>query len=42
VGQADDGRRSAEAGFDVHMVKPIDLDALSNLLVESGAGANAS
>ena len=31
-GQEDDGRRSHEAGFDHHMVKPVDPDALMKLL----------
>ena len=31
-GQEEDKRRSQEAGFDVHMVKPIDFDALQKLL----------
>jgi len=31
-GQIDDHRRSHEAGFNAHLVKPIDLDALSELL----------
>jgi CheY-like chemotaxis protein len=34
-GQDDDRRRSFEAGFDHHMVKPIDPSALQNLLTES-------
>jgi CheY-like chemotaxis protein/nitrogen-specific signal transduction histidine kinase len=34
-GQDDDRRRSFEAGFDHHMVKPIDPVALQNLLIES-------
>jgi PAS domain S-box-containing protein len=34
-GQDDDRRRSFEAGFDHHMVKPIDPAALQNLLTES-------
>lgn len=33
-GQEEDRRRSKEAGFDVHMVKPLDLDRLSTLLAE--------
>ena len=36
-GQEEDRRRSEEAGFDAHMVKPVDLDALTKLLAESGA-----
>jgi CheY-like chemotaxis protein len=31
-GRAEDLRRSAEAGFDHHLVKPMDLDALLELL----------
>jgi len=31
-GQDDDRRRSAEAGFDAHLVKPIDYRALSELV----------
>jgi CheY-like chemotaxis protein len=31
-GQAEDRRRSAEAGFDAHLVKPVDLDELVRLL----------
>jgi CheY-like chemotaxis protein len=31
-GQEEDKRRSQEAGFDVHMVKPIDFDELQKLL----------
>jgi signal transduction histidine kinase len=37
-GQAEDRRRSEEAGFDAHLVKPVDLGALSNLLVGLSAG----
>jgi signal transduction histidine kinase len=37
-GQDEDRRRSEEAGFDAHMVKPVDLAALSNLLVELSVG----
>jgi CheY-like chemotaxis protein len=33
-GQEDDRRHSREAGFDHHMVKPVDLDALGKLLAE--------
>ena len=35
-GQAEDRRRSEEAGFDVHLTKPLDLERLRGLLVESG------
>jgi len=31
-GQEDDRRRSAEAGFDAHLVKPVDVEALLRLL----------
>jgi DNA-binding response OmpR family regulator len=31
-GQDDDRRRSREAGFDEHLVKPVDLDRLGELL----------
>jgi CheY-like chemotaxis protein len=31
-GQADDRRRSKEAGFDYHLVKPVDPAALERLL----------
>jgi CheY-like chemotaxis protein len=31
-GQESDRRRSGEAGFDSHMVKPLDLDKLMELL----------
>jgi PAS domain S-box-containing protein len=33
-GQEEDRRRSEEAGFDAHMVKPVDHDALTKLLAE--------
>ena len=29
-----DRRKSTEAGFDGHMVKPVDLNALKTLLIE--------
>jgi CheY-like chemotaxis protein len=31
-GQAEDRLRSREAGFDHHLVKPVDIDALRRLL----------
>jgi CheY-like chemotaxis protein len=33
-GQAEDRRRALEAGFDAHLVKPVDPDLLTQLLVE--------
>jgi CheY-like chemotaxis protein len=36
-GQEDDRRRSREAGFDHHLVKPVDLNALQALLASCGA-----
>jgi len=36
-GQEEDRRRSEEAGFDAHLVKPVDFAALTKLLAESGA-----
>ncbi len=38
-GQQEDRRKSAEAGFDAHMVKPVDLDALAKVLAKMGASA---
>jgi CheY-like chemotaxis protein len=37
-GQEDDRRRSAEAGFDAHLVKPVDDVVLGTLLADLGAG----
>jgi two-component system CheB/CheR fusion protein len=34
-GQEDDRRRSREAGFDHHLVKPVDLSALQELLAQA-------
>jgi CheY-like chemotaxis protein len=31
-GQPDDRRRAVEAGFDAHVVKPVDPDELSRIL----------
>ena len=35
-GQPEDRRKSEEAGFDTHLVKPIDHEMLSQLLIQSG------
>jgi signal transduction histidine kinase len=40
-GQADDRRRSTEAGFDQHLVKPVDPAVLFDLLAAVAAGADA-
>ncbi len=37
-GQEEDRRRSAAAGFDHHMVKPVEVDALAKLLSEGSVG----
>lgn len=41
-GQDEDRRKSTEAGFDVHFVKPVDLTELMNLLASLPARANAN
>jgi signal transduction histidine kinase/ActR/RegA family two-component response regulator len=41
LGQDDDRRRSQEAGFDAHFVKPVDLDALHALLAQGEPPAAA-
>jgi CheY-like chemotaxis protein len=33
-GQAEDRERALAAGFDAHLVKPVDLDALAKLLAD--------
>ena len=33
-GQEDDRRKSKEAGFDHHFVKPVDIESLTNVLLE--------
>ncbi|HET9106196.1 MAG TPA: response regulator [Steroidobacteraceae bacterium] len=38
-GQDSDRRRSREAGFDSHLVKPLDLDTLTDLLARLPSGA---
>jgi PAS domain S-box-containing protein len=40
-GRAEDRRRSAEAGIDHHLVKPVDLQALQTLLAEVAAAKQA-
>jgi two-component system CheB/CheR fusion protein len=39
-GQADDLKRSLDAGFDRHLVKPVDPDAIEHLLDQTGKPAN--
>ena len=34
-GQEEDRRKTAEAGFDNHLVKPVDHKALNKLILES-------
>jgi len=34
-GQEEDKRRSREAGFDVHLVKPVDPQAMAKILAET-------
>ena len=36
-GQEEDRRQSKDAGFDAHLVKPVDLDALMKLLASLGS-----
>jgi DNA-binding response OmpR family regulator len=38
-GQEEDRHRSREAGFDAHMVKPVDFDALVKLIASLPRGA---
>jgi CheY-like chemotaxis protein len=40
-GQDEDRRRSQEVGFNSHLVKPLDLDALAKLLARMPAAATA-
>jgi hypothetical protein len=37
-GQEEDRRRSQEAGFDAHLVNPVDYDDLMKLMGELGVG----
>lgn len=41
-GQEEDRRRSEQAGFDAHVVKPVDFAALGKLLIDLGAGNRTS
>ncbi|MEO6895100.1 MAG: ATP-binding protein [Caldimonas sp.] len=41
-GRDGDRRRTRDAGFDHHLVKPVDLDALGGLLASVDAGARAA
>ena len=41
-GQAEDKRRSREAGFDAHLVKPVDFDALEKLVATTKDGHNTN
>ena len=41
-GQAEDKRRSREAGFDAHLVKPVDFVALEKLVVETRNGNSSN
>ena len=39
-GQDEDRRRAKEAGFDFHLIKPLDHDALLSLLSTGGNGGS--
>lgn len=41
-GQASDQRQSIEAGFDVHLTKPVTLHQIASIIEELGAGRRAS
>lgn len=41
-GQDDDRRRTRDAGFDEHLVKPVDFETLTRLLAEPGERAPSS
>jgi DNA-binding response OmpR family regulator len=41
-GRDDDRKKTAEAGFDHHLVKPLDLKALSLLLAPVASGSKAA
>ena len=42
LGQEDDLRRSRESGFDHHLVKPVDLEALRELLANKPGGSSGA
>jgi CheY-like chemotaxis protein len=35
-GQTEDIRRATEAGFDAHLIKPVDFDELQRIIAEFG------
>ena len=39
-GRDEDRRRSKEAGFDYHLIKPLDHDALLSVLSTAGTGGS--
>ena len=39
-GQEEDRRRGREAGFDAHLLKPVDLDTLARVLVPEADSTN--
>jgi CheY-like chemotaxis protein len=41
-GQEEDRRQSIEAGFNAHLVKPVDYDALAELLASLPSAGDAS
>jgi CheY-like chemotaxis protein len=41
-GQEEDRRRSQQAGFDAHFVKPVELDAIRELLAQRVGGRRAA
>ena len=41
-GQEADRRRAMEAGFDYHLIKPVDPNALNDLLAEVAPNRNAA
>jgi CheY-like chemotaxis protein len=35
-GQSEDIRRASQAGFDAHLIKPVDFDELQRIIIEFG------